>query len=60
MFISKEEKQTFSKHFLTPANTAHRRYEALRAYFVEGLSSKKAADRFGYSPGSFRGYCDTG
>jgi transposase len=55
MFISKEEKQTFSRHFLTPANTAHRRYEALRAYFVEGLSSKKAADRFGYSPGSFRG-----
>jgi hypothetical protein len=55
MFISKEEKQTFSKHFLTPANTAHRRYEALRGYFVEGLSSKKAADRFGYSPGSFRG-----
>ena len=55
MFISKAEKQTFSEHFLTPANTAHRRYEALRAYFVEGLSSKKAADRFGYSPGSFRG-----
>jgi transposase len=55
MFISKAEKQTFSKHFLTPANTAHRRYEALRAYFVEGLSSQKAAERFGYSPGSFRG-----
>jgi len=55
MFIRKEEKQTFSQHFLNPANTAHRRYEALRAYFVEGLSSKEAAGRFGYSPGSFRG-----
>ena len=55
MFISKAKKQTFSKRFLTPANTAHRRYEALRAYFVEGLSSKQAAERFGYSPGSFRG-----
>ncbi len=55
MYIRKEEKQTFSQHFLTPASTAHRRYEALRAYFVEGLSSKEAAGRFGYSPGSFRG-----
>jgi hypothetical protein len=55
MFISKAEKLTFSKHFLTPANTAHRRYEALRAYFVEGLSSSEVASRFGYSPGSFRG-----
>jgi hypothetical protein len=55
MFIRKEEKLTFAQHFLTPANTAHRRYEALRAYFVDGLSSKQAADRFGYSPGSFRG-----
>ena len=26
--------------FLTPANTTHRQYEALRAYFVEGLSSR--------------------
>jgi hypothetical protein len=55
MFIRKEEKLTFSKHFLTPSNTAHRRYEALRAYFVENLSSQQAADRFGYTPGSFRG-----
>jgi len=55
MFTSKAEKLTFARHFLTPANTAHRRYEALRAYFVDGLSSKQAASRFGYSPGSFRG-----
>ena len=55
MFTSKAEKLTFARHFLTPANTAHRRYEALRAYFVDGLSSKQAAGRFGYSPGSFRG-----
>src|SRR5580700_6638200 len=55
MFIRKEEKLTFAQHFLTPANTADRRYEALRAYFVDGLSSKQAADRFGYPPGSFRG-----
>jgi len=40
--------------FLQPVNATHRRYEALRAYFVEGLPSAQAAARFGYSPGSFR------
>jgi len=40
--------------FLQPANATHRQYEALRAYFVEGLSSKEAARRFGYTEGSFR------
>jgi transposase len=40
--------------FLTPTNSTHRQYEALRAFFVEGLSSHEAARRFGYSPGSFR------
>jgi transposase len=55
MFVSTDEKLTFSPFFLHPANASHRRYEALRAYFVEGLPSKEAAARFGYSPGSFRG-----
>ena len=55
MFISKDEKLTFSSHFLQPKNANQRQYEALRVYFVDGLSSKKAAERFGYSPGSFRG-----
>src|SRR5437667_12649367 len=54
MFISKEQKLTFSHHFLEPSNVRHRQYEALRAYFVEGLPSAEAAARFGYSPGSFR------
>jgi transposase len=40
--------------FLHPSNATHRQYEALRAYFVEGLSSKEAARRFGYTEGSFR------
>ena len=43
-----------ARFFLQPANATHRIYEALRAYFVEGLSSKEAARRFGYSEGSFR------
>jgi len=43
--------------FLQPKNSTHRQYEALRAYFVEGLSSTEAAKRFGYTPGSFRVLC---
>lgn len=40
--------------FLTPQNTTHRQYEALRAYFVDQLPGPEVALRFGYTPGSFR------
>jgi Transposase DDE domain len=40
--------------FLEPSNSTHRQYEALRAFFVEGLPAAQAAARFGYTPGSFR------
>jgi len=43
--------------FLEPKNAIHRQYEALRAFFVEGLASATAAQRFGYTPGSFRVLC---
>jgi len=43
--------------FLEPTNVTHRQYEALRAYFVDGLPSHEAAERFGYTPGSFRVLC---
>jgi hypothetical protein len=46
-----------AKRFLEPTNPTHRQYEALRAYFVEGLPSQQAAARFGYTPGSFRILC---
>jgi transposase len=39
--------------FLTPQNSNHRQYEALRAYFVDGLSGPQVAQRFGYTAGSF-------
>jgi hypothetical protein len=39
-------------HFLAPHNTAHRQYEALRAYFVERLPGPEVAARFGYTVGS--------
>lgn len=51
---SKSRLTDFTKTFLQPANATHRLYEALRAYFVEKLPSAQAAQRFGYSPGSFR------
>ncbi len=43
--------------FLEPTNPAHRQYEALRGYFVDGLPSAEAARRFGYTAGSFRVLC---
>ncbi len=40
--------------FVKPSCPSQRQYEALRAVFVEGLSQKEAAGRFGYSYGAFR------
>ena len=55
MFNSLQDNLTgLARVFLEPSNSTHRQYEALRAYFVEGLSSKEAAKRFGYTEGSFR------
>ena len=39
-----------AEYFAEPAEPAQRRYEALRAYFVEELSAAEVAERFGYSP----------
>jgi len=53
--------------FQEPSDPLQRRYEALRAVFVEGLSQKQAADRFGLTHGAlrkqiheFRQACDNG
>src|SRR5208283_2290476 len=46
-----------SRFFLEPASSAQRQYEALRAFFVEGLPSADVSRRFGYTPGSFRVLC---
>ena len=43
--------------FLRPSNATHRQYEALRAYFVEKITSQEAAAKFGYTAGSFRILC---
>jgi|SRR5579859_682955 len=53
--MSTEHRLTdLAQRFLQPQNATHRLYEALRAFFVEGASSREAARRFGYSPASFR------
>lgn len=41
-----------SEFFLRPGGAAQRRYEALRAYFVESAPAAEVADRFGYSTAS--------
>ncbi|MGI8946564.1 MAG: transposase, partial [Ornithinimicrobium sp.] len=35
--------------FIRPGEVNHRRYEALRAFFVDGLTHAEAAHRFGYT-----------
>ena len=46
-----------ARFFQVPSSAKQRAYEALRAFFVEGLPSAQAARSFGYSPGSFRVLC---
>jgi hypothetical protein len=48
------ERLTLARRFLEPSSSTHRQYEALRAFFVDGVPSTEAAARFGYTPGSFR------
>lgn len=55
--MSNSEPKNLTKCFLEPVNSTHRQYEALRAFYVEGLSSAEAVVRFGYTPGSFRVLC---
>jgi hypothetical protein len=54
MSYNSSDRLTSARRFLEPSNSTHRQYEALRAFFVEGVPSSQAAARFGYTPGSFR------
>ena len=40
--------------FLRPRSTSHRRYEALRACFIEGRPPAEVAIRFGYKPAALK------
>ncbi len=46
----------FSHYFLTPEQTTHRRYEALRAVFVEDEPMQDVAQRFDVSYGTIRNW----
>jgi transposase len=41
-----------AEYFTEPAGAAQRRYEALRAYFIDEMPAAEVADRFGYSTAS--------
>jgi transposase len=41
-----------AEYFTEPASSAQRRYEALRAYFLDEMPAAEVADRFGYSTAS--------
>ncbi len=41
-----------AEYFTVPAGPAQRRYEALRAYFLDEMPAAEAGDRFGYSTAS--------
>ena len=44
----------YRRFFSEPSQTLHRRYEALRAVFVEGQPQTEVAKRFGYTYNSLR------
>ena len=46
--------QLCRRFFLQPQATFHRRYEAFRAYFLDGLPLAEVADRFGYRRSSLK------
>ena len=55
------------RYFLDPNSTTQRRYEALRAFFVESRTVAEIADSLGYKPASlnamvsaFRSQCRDG
>ncbi|HUY60002.1 MAG TPA: hypothetical protein VMV16_09865, partial [Solirubrobacteraceae bacterium] len=45
-------RQERARFFTAPEDVAQRRYEALRAYFVEDATAADVAARFGYAPSS--------
>lgn len=44
----------YQRFFVQPSQTYHRRYEALRAIFVEERSQREVADEFGFQHSTLR------
>jgi hypothetical protein len=58
MVIDQSARQTYptrrgAEFFTAPTEPAQRRYEALRAYFVEGRPASEVAAGWGYTTGGF-------
>lgn len=54
MRVTTMDDQPCRNFFLQPRSTFHRRYEALRACFVEGRPPAEVAVQFGYKPAALR------
>lgn len=48
------DRTPYREFFSRPTHPHHRRYEALRAVFLEGRSQKEVADHFGYRHSTLR------
>ena len=48
------DRTPYREFFSRPTHPHHRRYEALRAVFLDGRSQKEVADHFGYRYGTLR------
>ena len=46
----------YQQFFLRPEDSVHRRYESLRAVFVDGLAMADVAKRFGVAYGTVRNW----
>src|ERR1700737_2724209 len=58
MPISKPIDLTKCRHFFAkPSTPRQRQYEALRAFYLEGVASAEVARSFGYTPAAFRMLC---
>lgn len=44
----------YREFFMRPSQTYHRRYEALRAVFIDGRPQKDVAEDFGFTYGAMR------
>ena len=51
------DRLTLARRFLEPANSTHRQYEALRAFFVEGVPPPKSPLDSVTRPAAFASWC---
>jgi transposase len=57
IYRTPKELSEIRRFFLEPHTPKQRQYEALRAYFVEGLPARNVAKNFGYSVSAFHVLC---